>query len=52
VADLHHRDPGEEVEVLVALVVPQARTLAADELHGVAGVGRHHGVPLEGLEVG
>src|SRR4029450_3083681 len=39
VADRGHRDPGQEVEVLVAILVPQPRALAAGEGHGVAGVG-------------
>jgi hypothetical protein len=50
VPELHHRDPSQEVEVLVALVVPQARALPAHELHGIARVGGHHGLALEGLE--
>ena len=32
VADVEHRDPGQEVEVLVAVGVPQRRPGAADEL--------------------
>ena len=39
VADLHHRDAGQEVEVLVALGVPEPRALAAHELDGLARVG-------------
>jgi hypothetical protein len=41
VADARHADAGQEVEVLVAVVVPQARAGAADETHGVARVRRH-----------
>ena len=36
VADARHRDAGQEVEVLVAVGVPQARALAAHELTGSA----------------
>ena len=50
VPELHDRDAGEEVEVLVALGVPEARALAAHELDRVARVGRHRGVALELLE--
>src|SRR4051794_14439579 len=50
--ELHHRDPCEEVEVLVALGIPQPRALAAHELDGQPGVGAHHEVALERLEVG
>ena len=39
VAEVRDRDPAEEVEVLVALGVPQARALAAHELDGQARVG-------------
>ena len=52
VAELHHRDAGEEVEVLVALVVPEPRALAAHELDGVAGVGGHERLALELLQLG
>ncbi len=38
--------PAEEVEVLVAVVVPEPRALAADEAHRVARVGRHQVVAL------
>src|SRR4051794_40267970 len=41
VADARDRYAGEEVEVLVALLVPQPRALAADEAHRVARVRRH-----------
>ena len=51
VAELRHRDAGQEVEVLVALVVPQPRALAAHELDRVARVGAHHGVALERLQL-
>jgi hypothetical protein len=47
VAEQRHRDAAEEVQVLVAIVVPQARARAAHELDRVAGVGAHHGVALE-----
>src|SRR5437588_9739985 len=36
VADVQHRDPREEVEVLVAFVVPEAATGAENELDGPA----------------
>jgi hypothetical protein len=52
VADLVHGYAGHEVEVLVALVVPQPRALAAHELHRQAGVGLHHGFALERLKLG
>ena len=42
VADAHHADAAEEVQVLAALVVVQAHALAADELHRLAGKGLHH----------
>ena len=51
VAELRDGDAGEEVEVLVALVVPEARALAAHELDRVARVGRHERVALERLEL-
>ncbi len=43
---------GLEVEVLVALVVPQARALAADELDPETRVGGDLMVALEQLEAG
>ncbi len=43
--------PGEEVEVLVALVVPQPAALPADELDRVAGVGRDRVLALERLQL-
>src|SRR5438045_2283737 len=46
-AELRDRDAGEEVEVLVAVRVPEARCLAADELDRIAAVGRHQVVALE-----
>jgi hypothetical protein len=52
VAELRNGDAGEEVEVLVALVVPETRPLPAHELDGVARVGRHDGVALQGLKLG
>jgi hypothetical protein len=51
VAELGHRDPGEEVEVLVALVVPQPRALAAHELDRVARVRGHERLALECLQL-
>ena len=39
VPDVEHRDPGEEVEVLVAVGVPQPHAAAAHELDRVADVG-------------
>jgi hypothetical protein len=51
VPELHDGDSGQEVEVLVPLVVPEPRALAAHELDRVAGVGRHHRVALECLEL-
>ena len=52
VADRADRDPGEEVEVLLALGVPEQGALAADELDRRAPVGPHQVALLEGLEVG
>jgi hypothetical protein len=49
-AELRHGDAGEEVEVLVALVVPQPRALAAHELDRVARIGVHERVALECLQ--
>ena len=37
----HTEIPAEEVQVLVAVGIPEARTLTADELHGEAPIGRH-----------
>ena len=51
VADLDHGDAGEEVQVLVAVGVPQPRALAAHELDLVARVRRHDVVALERLQV-
>ena len=51
VAELRDRDAREEVEVLVALVVPQARALAPHELDGIPGVGGHERVALERLKL-
>src|SRR5215212_7355414 len=45
------RDAGDEVEVLVALVVPQPRALASHELDRQPGVGAHHVVAVECLEL-
>src|SRR5204862_4303047 len=52
VAHLRDRDPGEEVEVLVAVGVPQARPLAAHELDRVPRVGWHQVFALECLQLG
>src|SRR6185437_2707140 len=52
VAEVRHRDAAEEVEVLVALLVPQPRTLAAHELDRLARVGGDHARALELLQVG
>ncbi len=51
VADVQDRDPGEEVEVLVAVGVPEPSSGSADELDGVADVRRDRVVALEGLEL-
>ncbi len=52
VAEARDRDAAEEVEVLVALRVPQARALAAYELDGLARVGGDHARALELLQLG
>jgi hypothetical protein len=52
VAELRDRDAGEEVEVLVALVVPQLRALATHELDRVAHVGAHERFGFERLKLG
>src|SRR4051794_9234499 len=51
VADTRHGDAREEVEVLVAVGVPESRTLAAGEAHRVARVRRHE-VVGHGARVG
>ena len=51
VADVEHRDPGQEVQVLVALGVPQPHARAADELDRGAGVGADGVAALELLEL-
>jgi hypothetical protein len=50
-AELRHRDAGQEVQVLVALVVPQPRALAPHELDGIPDVGGHERVALERLKL-
>ena len=52
VAQLRDGDAAQEVEVLVALVVPEPCALAAHELDRVARVGGHHGLALECLKLG
>src|SRR5262249_34523689 len=52
VADRADRDPGQQVEVLVPLGVPEQGPLAADELDRPAPVGPHQVALLEPLEVG
>ena len=52
VADVQHRDPGEEVEVLVAVGVPQPASRAAHELDRAADVGADRVVALERLQLG
>jgi hypothetical protein len=49
VADRADRDPGEEVEVLPALGVPEERPLAAHELDRRPPVGPHQVPLVEGL---
>ena len=51
-ADVEDGDPREEVEVLVALGVPQAAARAAHELHRITGVSRDRVGALERLEFG
>src|SRR5439155_186451 len=52
VPDAGDGDPAQEVQVLVALVVPQPRALPPHELHGRARVRGHHELALERLELG
>ena len=52
VPDVQHRDAGQEVEVLVALVVPEPHALAAHELDRVADVRRDRVFALERLQFG
>ena len=52
VADTGHRDPAEEVQVLVALGIPQARADTAHELDGQARVGVHQALGLDPLKLG
>ena len=42
VTERRDREPAEEVEVLLALAVPEAHALAADERDRLAPVGLHH----------
>ena len=51
VPEARHPDAAQEVEVLVALGVPQARALAADELDRQARIGADHARALYGLGV-
>jgi len=51
VPELRDRDAGEEVEVLVALVVPEPGALAAHEFDGIARVRAHERLALELLEL-
>ena len=51
VADVQHRDPGEEVEVLVAVGIPQPAAGAAHERDRVARVGADRVVALERLQL-
>src|ERR1700689_224618 len=51
VAEAGHGDAAEEVEVLLALGVPQARALAAHELDGEARVGAREARGPDLLEV-
>src|SRR4029079_4270548 len=52
VAQRQHGDAAQEVEVLVALVVPELRALAAHELDRLAHVGGHDRARLELLQLG
>ncbi len=52
VADVEHGDAGEEVQVLVAVDVPQPGAGTADELHRVTDVRGDRVVALEVLEFG
>ena len=52
VAERGDREAGEEVEVLVALAVPELRSLAADERDGQPPVGLHHVLGVERLQLG
>src|SRR4051794_28241177 len=50
-AELHDGDAGEEVEIFVAVGVPELRAFAANELDRAAAVGRHQVVTLERLKL-
>ncbi len=50
-ADVQHGDPGEEVEVLVAVDVPQTDARPAHELDGVADVRGYRVLALEAFEL-
>ena len=52
VAEVGHRDAAQEVEVLVAIVVPQPHPLPAHELHGLARVRRDHAARLDLPQLG
>ena len=52
VPDVEHGNARQEVEILVAQIVPEAHTLAAHELDRVAHVGGDHGLALERLQFG
>ena len=51
VAERGDREPPEEVEVLVALAVPQLHALAAHERDGEPPVGLHHVLGVERLDL-
>src|SRR3984893_3010915 len=51
VSDVQDRDAGEEVQVLVAICVPQAATGAAHELDRVADIGGDRVLALERREL-
>ncbi len=51
VAHVQHRDAGEEVEVLLALGVPQASARPLHEVHGEARVGGDRVVAFELLQI-
>src|ERR1019366_7196342 len=51
VPNVEHRDPGQKVEVLVAVGVPQPAARAAHELDRVAHIGPDHVLALERLQL-
>ena len=51
VAGVVDREPGEEVQVLLAVGVPQPRSLAAHELHRRPRIGRHRIPRLQRLQL-